>query len=233
MSSKQISPLLRSWYKWKTLRLPWRKKFLVGELPSPPLQTAQTPTLTNPPSPHKGLDLQGNTYWEFRDERHGPADLARWRRIVQYPRATHYGEVQVSPQWHQWLRHMRERPPTVQEQHAEVRRQAQMKGLAAAADARWEAKPRVMEAPRAEEEAARLAQPGPLLESRGRGGSETREGEDSRRDAIAGAEEQVQGGEEKPRVKEAVREDPWKKQQRGGPSESWQPQSWAPPASKR
>lgn len=31
MSSKQISPFLRSWYKWKALRLPWRKRFLVGE----------------------------------------------------------------------------------------------------------------------------------------------------------------------------------------------------------
>lgn len=31
MSSKQISPLLQTWYKWKALRLPWRKRFLVGE----------------------------------------------------------------------------------------------------------------------------------------------------------------------------------------------------------
>lgn len=30
MASKQISPFLRTWYRWKTLRLPWRKRFLVG-----------------------------------------------------------------------------------------------------------------------------------------------------------------------------------------------------------
>lgn len=30
MSQRPISPLLRAWYKWKTLRLPWRRQFLVG-----------------------------------------------------------------------------------------------------------------------------------------------------------------------------------------------------------
>lgn len=36
MSSKQISPLLQTWYKWKALRLPWRKRFLVGTSVSTP-----------------------------------------------------------------------------------------------------------------------------------------------------------------------------------------------------
>jgi len=30
MSLKPISPLRRIWFRWKALRLPWRKKFLVG-----------------------------------------------------------------------------------------------------------------------------------------------------------------------------------------------------------
>ncbi|KAF3770197.1 hypothetical protein M406DRAFT_354322 [Cryphonectria parasitica EP155] len=182
MSSKQISPLLRTWYKWKALRLPWRKRFLVG------------------------LDLQGNTYWEFRDVRGDPrpGEPVRWRRIVQYPRDTHYGEVKVSPQWHQWLRNMRERPPTLQEQHHEARRQAQMKYLAAEADARWEAKPRVMDAPAGEQQQQQQQQPVAALESR-----TAQTAPDGRK------------------------EDPWKKHRRAGPSEDWQPQGWTPPASKR
>jgi hypothetical protein len=30
MASNQIGPVARAWYKWKALRLPWRKRFLVG-----------------------------------------------------------------------------------------------------------------------------------------------------------------------------------------------------------
>lgn len=182
---------------------------------------------------HPGLDLQGNTYWEFRDERHGPAELARWRRIVQYPRSTHYGEVKVSPQWHQWLRHMRERPPSVHEQHAELHRQRQMKQLAAEADARWEAKPRAMDAPPGE---ATTGQPLPMVESRAEGerdGVRVGGGVETRKDAISSAEEQVKVKQSQPRRNEAEKEDPWKRQPRAGPSENWQPQAWAPPASKR
>lgn len=205
MPPKQISHLLQTWYKWKALRLPWRKRFLVG------------------------LDLQGNTYWEFRDVRGDPADpTTRWRRIVQYPRDTHYGEVKVPPQWHQWLRHTREAPPSIPEQHAEVRRQLQMKVLAAEADARWAAKPSLLDAGGAPGQAG-LGQPEPALG----GGGMTREGgnregagagsvprEETRRDPVAAAED-------------AGKKDPWGQSRRGGPSEDWQPQAWSPPAPKR
>lgn len=126
---------------------------------------------------------------------------------------------------------MRERPPSLPEQHAELRRQYQMKHLAAAADARWAAKPRVMEAPPGE---AWTGQPLPALESRvARRG--VGEGEETRKDAIASGEEQVkeQAQENRSGRAEAETEDPWKKQRRAGPSEDWQPQAWAPPASKR
>ncbi|KUI64554.1 NADH-ubiquinone oxidoreductase assembly factor N7BML [Cytospora mali] len=209
MSSKQISPLLRSWYKWKALRLPWRKKFLIG------------------------LDLQGNTYWEFRDVRGDPSDPAvRWRRIVEYPRNTHFGDVKVPPQWHQWLRYIRVKPPSIQEQHAEIRRQQQIKYLAAEADARWEAKPRYVDAP-----GQVMGQPVAALESKAaRGGSSTQEtqsGEGStQKDTIASGLEQEQGQQ---RVqKDSAKDDPWKQPRRGGPSEAWQPNAWTPPpASKR
>ncbi len=40
MPSKPISPALQAWYKWKTLRLPWRRQFLIG---------TSLPFLTHPP----------------------------------------------------------------------------------------------------------------------------------------------------------------------------------------
>lgn len=180
----------------------------------------------------KGLDLQGNTYWEFREVRGDPrpGDPVRWRRIVQYPRGTHYAEVKVPPQWHQWLRNMREAPPTIQEQHAEVRRQAQMKYLAAEADARWEAKPRVMDAP-----GGVTGQPVAPLESRGaRHGEAAEDGEKTRRDAIVSGEEQNSAAQNAPvRQSAAEKEDPWKKHPRAGPGEDWAPQAWVPPTPKR
>lgn len=170
-----------------------------------------------------GLDLQGNTYWEFRDVRGNPSPNEpppRWRRIVEYPRNTHYGEVKVPPQWHQWLRHLRQYPPTIKEQHAEVRRQQQIKYLAAQADARWEAKPRVMDPPKEEQ-----GQQGQLPVDI----SESQVGAATKNDA--GGEEQAQVVHSTPK---SEKEDPWKKQRRAGPSEDWQPQAWAPPgASKR
>ncbi|KAI3399384.1 hypothetical protein diail_7111 [Diaporthe ilicicola] len=219
MSSKQISPLLQKWYKWKALRLPWRKRFLIG------------------------LDLQGNTYWEFRDVRGDPSDPStRWRRIVQYPKGTHYGEVKVPPQWHQWLRHTRDAPPTIPEQHAEVRRQSQMRVLAAEADARWAAKPSLLDADAGSGgvsgkpgQLGGAAQPRPALESQGAmgvegGGEAARAGHGTRRDAVASGEEQQAAAAS---ARDAEKKDPWKQSRRGGPSEDWQPQAWTPPASKR
>ncbi|KAJ4268542.1 hypothetical protein NW762_002605 [Fusarium torreyae] len=190
MATNQIGPIARTWYKWKALRLPWRKRFLVG------------------------YDLQGNTYWEFRLTR-GAESNERWRRIVKYPRSAHYSSVKVSPQWHQWLRHTREEPPSVDEQQGDVMRQARMKKLAAEADARWEAKPRVMEAPQ--------AAPAPLLSP----------AKTTPLQQDVGKESQADTG-----VKEATEDtkkadDPWAKAKARGPGETWQPTAWSPPAAKK
>jgi len=56
------------WFRWKALRLPWRRQFLAG------------------------ADLAGNTFWEFKDA----LNSNRFRRIVKYPRQTHYSEVKIS-----------------------------------------------------------------------------------------------------------------------------------------
>ncbi|KAI0586581.1 NDUFA12 domain-containing protein [Pyrenophora tritici-repentis] len=112
-------PIRRAWYQWKMQRFPWRKKWLVG------------------------FDLQGNTFWEFKDALHA----LRNRRIAKYSRSTHLGDVQISPSWMQWLRHTRFEPPTVDEQHQDLIRQARIKQLAAQADARWAEKPSALDAP--------------------------------------------------------------------------------------
>ncbi|KAK3714440.1 hypothetical protein LTR37_007746 [Vermiconidia calcicola] len=110
----------QAWYKWKSVRLPWRRQFLVG------------------------ADLAGNTFWEFRDA----INAGRWRRIVKYTTASpHYADVKISPQWHGWLRYTREQAPTIQEQQYEVSRQANMKQLAAKADERWNSVPSFLDSP--------------------------------------------------------------------------------------
>jgi NADH dehydrogenase [ubiquinone] 1 alpha subcomplex assembly factor 2 len=121
MSANQISPLRQAWYRWKALKLPWRKRFLVG------------------------LDLQGNTFWEFRDAL--SSQQHRMRRIVQCPPTVHLSEVKISPQWHQWLRHTRIEPPSLNEQSQDLIRQENLKVLAAQADARWAAKPSFLNQP--------------------------------------------------------------------------------------
>ena len=47
--------------------------------------------------------------------------------------------------WIQWLRHTRHEPPSINEQQLDEIRQAQMKELAARADARWAAKPSALD----------------------------------------------------------------------------------------
>ncbi|KAJ6446417.1 NADH dehydrogenase [ubiquinone] 1 alpha subcomplex assembly factor 2 [Purpureocillium lavendulum] len=233
MSMKRIGPIAQAWYKWKALRLPWRKRFFVG------------------------YDLHGNTYWEFRlttrgDTAHDVGTAAagseRWRRIVHYPRSTHYSDVRVSPLWHQWLRHTRPDAPSLAEQRDDVARQRRVKVLAAEADARWDAKPRVMEAP--EDAAARSS-------SRSGGGSLPPAAADpTARDEAAHAEEQ-QAPQEQERAQDASgspeqiatepspdakkpttttttpENDPWAKAKPQGPGETWQPTAWSPTAAKK
>lgn len=164
-----------------------------------------------------------------------PSDpRTRWRRIVQYPRDTHYGEVKVPPQWHQWLRHTREAPPSIPEQHAEVRRQQQMRLLAAEADARWAAKPSLLD--QGSPGQAGAGQPLPALGSRaarGGGGQEEVPEGGTRRDAVASGADQQQQQQQASAARDAEKKDPWAQSRRGGPSEGWQPQAWSPPASKR
>ena len=65
---KAPGALKQIWYKWKTLRLPWRRQFLAG------------------------ADLSGNTFWEFKDA----MNAQRFRRIVKYSKQSHYADVKIS-----------------------------------------------------------------------------------------------------------------------------------------
>ncbi|GAB0132638.1 hypothetical protein EsDP_00001067 [Epichloe bromicola] len=185
-----IGPLTRTYYKWKALRLPWRKRFFIG------------------------YDLQGNTFWEFKLT----SAETRFRRIVNYPRSTHYSQVQVSPLWHQWLRHMRAEPPSLEEQSGDVVRQQRMKHLAAEANARWAAKPRVME------DAATTSAlgEGPLPPTNVEATMLDFEPDARARDA----EKQQQ----RQRKKSAEVNDAWTKAKAQGPGENWQPTAWNPSA---
>ncbi|KAK0646137.1 hypothetical protein B0T16DRAFT_458091 [Cercophora newfieldiana] len=184
MGPAPVSLLLRTWYKWKSLRFPWRKRFLVG------------------------LDLHGNTYWEFRLT-NGSGPDGRWRRIVQYPRKTHHGDVSVSPAWHQWLRNTRKEPPSLDEQKADVARQERMKVLAAQADARWAAKPSLLGSDQ-------TSAPAPAL-----GNGKGEEG-DSREETWKKMQRDAQQDGRKG-------QDPWKQQAPSGLSEQWQPKAWQQP----
>ncbi|TKA30699.1 hypothetical protein B0A50_02419 [Salinomyces thailandicus] len=120
MSSNRPGYFKQLWFRWKTLRLPWRRQFLVG------------------------ADLAGNTFWEFKDA----LQANRWRRIVKYSQQAHYADVKISPQWHQWLRHTRIDAPSIQEQQYDVSRQEMMKQLAAKADDRWKSIPSFLDSPK-------------------------------------------------------------------------------------
>ena len=163
----------------------------------------------------------------------------------------------------QWLRHTRFEPPTIQEQQQELQRQANIKLLAARADARWAAKPSALDAPDKQ-------QPIQMLESRDPKsdvirmnaeqepktiGSESRSAEvmdekkempmhDTRQDVTTnakapqpiGATDEVLAFKAKKRMrvrKESKEESPWKQAGTGNPGDDWQPKAWMPPPKKR
>ncbi|KAI1272042.1 hypothetical protein F5Y07DRAFT_322856 [Xylaria sp. FL0933] len=234
MSSKPTTnPILKVWYQWKSLRLPWRKRFFVGR------------------------DIQGNTYYELRQPRGDDApETAPYRRLVHYPRSTPYSEVKVPPAWHQWLRHQRVEAPTMAEQVAELQRQARIKLLAAEADARWAAKPSLLDMPPTKtapppttstttETTTTTTTTETETTSQLPGASErvSESGEQAQRETIKDGTEakgEVQGAADTETETKSSQTkadtDPWKRAQRGAPGETWQPQAWTPtsaPARKR
>lgn len=91
------------------------------------------------------MDLEGNTFWEFRHR----LSASRPRRTVVFRDKSldwvDYASA-VSPAWHQWLRALRIHAPTIDEQLADNTRREVLKRNAALADARWAAKPSLLNA---------------------------------------------------------------------------------------
>jgi NADH dehydrogenase [ubiquinone] 1 alpha subcomplex assembly factor 2 len=166
----------------------------------------------------------------------------RMRRIAKYATEVPYADVasQISPAWHQWLRHTRRDPPSLTEQAQDILRQEQLKVLAAQADARWAEKPSVLDPPRNMGQAM-VSTEG----SDGRMGVDQREyavGESklrqNERPKTSNPEINMQNPGEKrdssiPGVRTKGSESiarsggsPWEKAR--GPGEGWQPQAWDP-----
>ncbi|KAF2859195.1 hypothetical protein K470DRAFT_219661 [Piedraia hortae CBS 480.64] len=176
------SPVRSLWYRWKALRLPWRKRFFVG------------------------LDLDGNTFWEFKDT----ISSQRLRRIVKHKNAAYFSDIQVSPQWMQWLRHARKEAPTIAEQQHEISRQATMKMLAERADERWKALPSYLDSPE-------KLQPQPTT---------------SLQDSQAPIPTPDETRAKSPKFNSTKKGDT-SHHPKGNPGDSWQPEIWTPDAAPR
>jgi NADH dehydrogenase [ubiquinone] 1 alpha subcomplex assembly factor 2 len=150
------------------------------------------------------------------------------RRIVQYPATAHYSEIDIPPQWHQWLRHTRSDPPSLIEQSQDLVRQRNLKVLAAQADARWAARPSFLDV-------SANRQSLPAIQGDAKTNYRTGGDEIMVHDAVPRAKRNIQGPdgqryhfsapivEEQAHVRER-KQDPWK--QARGPSEEWQPTGW-------
>lgn len=166
----------------------------------------------------------------------------RMRRIVKYPRWAHHSDVNVPPQWMQWLRHTRFEPPSLAEQKSDLIRQEQIKYLAAQADARWASKPSVLDSPdrmqpmqmlQSRHEGSGMAQQNIAQEHKGRAtpSSQIREEiEDARDDED---DRGVPTLKERKVMRKEPKDSPWKQAARGNPSDEWQPQEWKPAPAKR
>ncbi|KAL5343785.1 hypothetical protein BJX70DRAFT_122520 [Aspergillus crustosus] len=184
-----MSPINSLWFKWKSLRLPWRKSFLVGH------------------------DLAGNTFWEFKDQ----ITAGRFRRIVKPRPRTHYADVEVSPQWHQWLRYVRPEPPSIQEQQEDIQRRQRILVLAEMQKKRWETEQAHLDAPATK-------QPRPTT----RISDPTYGIAPDAPQAAPGAQTNKPGHG----ATSAGREDPFFRP-KDVPGEKWQPEPWTPTPSKK
>ncbi|KAL8936173.1 MAG: hypothetical protein Q9216_005073 [Gyalolechia sp. 2 TL-2023] len=197
------SPFRNLWLKWKSFQFPWRKRWLAG------------------------IDLAGNTYYYFRSTL-----TSRPRRILQSNPLIPHSDIQIPVQWHQWLRYTRPSAPSVQELQIDVQRKAQLKQLAAAADARWASKPSVLDAPR------RRNQELGVGDGEGRVGTVGRKGESAESGGEAQGQklgEGTKGEDVRDSWGEGEKgrgENPWIKQRPSRAGEEWQPESWQPPSSR-
>lgn len=160
------------------------------------------------------------------------------RRMAEGHRKIQHSDVQISPQWHQWLRYTRFDPPSIEEQQMDVMRQIQLKQNARLADQRWQNKRQYIEKP-----AAPYQQVSAQRMTMG-GNPEVGEGQET----IVGGDAPKTEPAEKEGVRSAIADpveqtkgqpDPWEQEKRrqqeraSNPSGTWQPESWSPPSRRR
>lgn len=111
----------------------------------------------------------------------------------------------------------------MREQIQDVQRQRDLKQLAAAADARWAAKPSVLDKPRRGNLELGVGD-GEVEETVGRKWEEGR-----RREGGEMVEKEMSEGEKRERGERVKKEEesPWARQ-RGSAGEGWQPEAWTP-----
>lgn len=126
----------------------------------------------------------------------------------------------------------------MREQVAELRRQARIKVLAAEADARWEAKPSLLDMPTKEEKefGGGRGQTTALGDGQVRAQELGRDRETREAPQEARSEDEGEGRLPEQTIPQTgtPSPDPWKRAERGAPGETWQPEAWTPtPARKR
>ncbi|KAL8802444.1 MAG: hypothetical protein Q9182_003812 [Xanthomendoza sp. 2 TL-2023] len=199
------SPFHTFWQKWKSLQLPWRKRWLAG------------------------ADLAGNKYYYFR-----PHASSKPRRILQQNPRIPYSDIVIPVQWHQWLRHTRLTAPTIHELESDETRKEQLKVLAAEADRRWASKPSVLDKPRRRNQELGVGDGEGRVGVVGRKGESPNaavdRGDGQRLgEGVKGEDVRDSWGEgEKGRG-----ENPWIKARPRGAGEGYQPESWQPPGAGR
>ncbi|KAK8081396.1 hypothetical protein PG996_000177 [Apiospora saccharicola] len=216
MSSSNVGLVMRAWFRWKALRLPWRKRFLVApwlttSLPinqAPTFQATPTGSSASPAAPlPPPLPIFPPTSPRPTTRAGGASSNTRARRTSRTSTSRRSGTSGSGTS--------ARTPPTISEQQGDVLRLARMKVLAAEADARWAAKPSFLDQPEQQPKRAVRDVPEPVATDGGamaaQGGKET-------------VTEEVK--------KELEKDDPWKKAATG-PSEDWQPAAWSPSNSRK
>lgn len=162
----------------------------------------------------------------------------------------------MSPAWHQWLRHVRRDPPSLEEQAADVERIRRIRELAKQADERWRLAGTTAEAVKVGEIPRHRLEAGKGIDV-GKEEDESSKQEEERRQQVArtmacaggvasgGMQEawtRTAAREQPPRderidekrksnaAQEEDKKDPWAESERArDTTRKWQPQAWTPP----
>lgn len=146
--------------------------------------------------------------------------LAQTGRTASYDDGWQLIRSLDTAQWHQWLRHVREHPPSIQEQQQDLVRQAQIKELARLADQRWASKPSFLDKPKTQQPPAQVSDVANASHPAPEPPAST-------------FPETTPQAESAPTEQNSQKEEnPWAKASNANPGEEWQPEAWSPSAKR-